>query len=804
MYGTNLNFKYNQLSSQLLSRMQVALAREGRFSYFILQLVIFESSIAADNKLTVLVNGLRAMALSSGSQKLVIGEEPDQKMRGYTVRFAKGRMLDQSGYQRAVIVKKFQTMDPCEDRAQDRFDCETELRRDLLDASFARMLGISIASRRTKMIVMEAVKEGTIVAYDYLQNLHELEYFLEHSRIWTIYQRIKYGRPDPSFFVNTEALGEEGKSGCACEDWEEWMASGRIQGRGRGKHSLRDGFGESDFALGKPFSIGADATAGGSWSFEEYADLFEAMRESVTNCNEEKTEKNARDLWTCLKQWSETSPREQRTETSLTVGEIGWIDGKVWHSISLRHQIPVAQPPQYLLTAARLRDGEWDTIVGTQVEEFTRWSIDVSSGEEVYLRSFVLSHGTRETTDFFYGCALSLARGSGVDVHSLRHVSQSGLVVDASLRTSNEQTSTIYYFAYPNSDGPAMVPPDPPGFWSLSPDPLCHDFHFQADAAEVQFCALNDRILPLLRDLGSYGFLPVSDSTDASNLPFASVTEVSEHATESTSRNGPRNDSFSFLNLLIHWRVGGIFPTQQATQGLFRPCTSAILYLDYYASSGLISLGVVEYQPRILTDCSHIVEQRGREAWLNQTTRTCAASEHDELKDCLSLLVRPSGFHGLPSSNSQEFQLRSTIATEMKLTQSGWPDRICGTQNLASGNVQHILSMGIYADERREVRLRTWCGLTETLKARELSMRSVLFIDERLDVDPQIFLLMTRTGFVAEICIHVYEEQSPNPNIYDFSDSCNLDDMFPKPPGFWTFSETLFPDGEGRRTDGFA
>lgn len=41
MYCKNFILKYNQLSSQLLSRMQVALAREGRFSYFILQLVIF-------------------------------------------------------------------------------------------------------------------------------------------------------------------------------------------------------------------------------------------------------------------------------------------------------------------------------------------------------------------------------------------------------------------------------------------------------------------------------------------------------------------------------------------------------------------------------------------------------------------------------------------------------------------------------------------------------------------------------------------------------------------------------------------
>ncbi|KZT32693.1 hypothetical protein SISSUDRAFT_1055220 [Sistotremastrum suecicum HHB10207 ss-3] len=58
------------------------------------------------------------------------------------------------------------------------------------------MLGVSIASRRTKMIVIEAgksndfteglqitVAEGTIVAYNYLQTLSGLEHILEHTQI---------------------------------------------------------------------------------------------------------------------------------------------------------------------------------------------------------------------------------------------------------------------------------------------------------------------------------------------------------------------------------------------------------------------------------------------------------------------------------------------------------------------------------------------------------------------------------------------------------------------------------------------
>lgn len=53
-------------------------------------------------------------------------------MRGYTIRFGNARMTDRAGRERAVIVKRFQTMDACEDGAQDAFDRETEIRRDLL------------------------------------------------------------------------------------------------------------------------------------------------------------------------------------------------------------------------------------------------------------------------------------------------------------------------------------------------------------------------------------------------------------------------------------------------------------------------------------------------------------------------------------------------------------------------------------------------------------------------------------------------------------------------------------------------
>lgn len=113
-------------------------------------------------------------------------------------------------------------------------------------------------------------------------------------------------------------------------------------------------------------------TGGGSESFEEHADDFERMRESVTRWNEEKTEENARDLFDGLDWWSELGEIERGTENLPTVGEIGWIEGKVWHPIPLVHHFPLALPQEYSISASRVCDGEWETIVGTQIGGFTR------------------------------------------------------------------------------------------------------------------------------------------------------------------------------------------------------------------------------------------------------------------------------------------------------------------------------------------------------------------------------------------------------------------------------------------------
>ncbi|KZS87049.1 hypothetical protein SISNIDRAFT_491398 [Sistotremastrum niveocremeum HHB9708] len=538
------------------------------------RMYMFQFSIAADTKLTKMLNRMEVMSLSADSTLPAGLEEPDEirripaenitfleeisckKMRGYTVRFGKGRMTDRAGRERAVIVKRFQTMDASEDGARDAFDAEIELRRDLLHASLARMLGVSIASRRTKIIVIEA---GTIAAFDHLQNLPGLEYFLEQTRIMC------------EFVAGYRFLGEHGGSWRG--GYQDVLLSAKdkrlcMGGLGRMDSRWEDSGRRMNEAFWR-LRDGFDWNGAGSGSFEFYADWFEQMRESVTRWSEDKTQENARDLWHWLRSWSGSGEFERGTENSRTVGEIGWIDGNGWNPIPLVHHFPLALPLQYDVSASRWRDGEWETIVGTQIGGFTRWSIDVSPGETIHLRTFVCSDRTKDMADLFYGSALSLAKDFEIEVRSLRQVYRTGFDVVASLTISNEQFSTVYYFAHPPySDGSVA---NPPGFWSLCPYPLCSDCRLHADAAKVQSHAkpfvgyerINIPAIALLRDLDSHGFLPVPTITYASDPPFASITEVSEQRASNSeekenfmiltepSKGEPPFDKSHILSLLV-------------------------------------------------------------------------------------------------------------------------------------------------------------------------------------------------------------------------------------------------------------
>ncbi|KZS90979.1 hypothetical protein SISNIDRAFT_468211 [Sistotremastrum niveocremeum HHB9708] len=433
-----------------------------------------------------------------------------------------------------------------EHRGLEEFKKELGLRGDLLNRYVGRLLGIASSDTgRTKMIVVEA---GTVAAYDYLQSLSGFEYFVEHTRIVNIKSFGVYAEltktQDTDSLGNTEGRGQEG---CVWEDWGGWMFGGRIQGGGWRKHFGGTEMVSQILSRGDTFSVNADRTGAASGSFELYAARFQQMREAVTRWSQEKTEENGRVLWNWLRWWSGSNESVQRT-SSPSVGDIGWIEGNVWHPISLVHQVPLAGPPRYSIAADRWHDGEWDAIQGTEIGGYTRWSIDVSSSEEeVNLRTFVRAYCTDDILDFFLGSARSLAKDFGIDVHPLRIVSSTGFRVDPSLAILDEQTSFVYYFAYrPNPDGSVR---DPPGFWSLCPDPPFSDCHLQVDAAHVHFHIeafieyerINNRVLSLLPDLESHGFIPVSDITYAFDPPFASITELSDqHAPDLAISERPK------------------------------------------------------------------------------------------------------------------------------------------------------------------------------------------------------------------------------------------------------------------------
>ncbi|KZS86577.1 hypothetical protein SISNIDRAFT_491830 [Sistotremastrum niveocremeum HHB9708] len=510
------------------------------------QMYIFDFTIAADNKLTALVNGMRSMSLNLEAQicRNRGWDEPDEvrripvddisfldeisciKKRGYTMRVGHAEILNSLGQPKAVIVRKFVATDTSDDGARYAFETEVGLRRELLDGAFARMIAISVASQRTKIVVVEAA-EATIIAYDYLQTLSGLDFFLAHTRIMCEfaagYRFLREHRGSWRGGYRDVLLSAKDKRLC-------------VGGLGR----MDDRWEDSGLRMNEAFwrmKDGDDAIGGGSGSFEYFANEFERMREAVTNWSKEKTRENARDLWNRLWLWSGSGEFERGTENSPSVGEIGWRDGKDWHPIPLVHQIPLAQPPKYQITASLSRDGEWETIVGTRIGEYTRWSIDVSPGEEIHLRTIVRSYRTNVIIDFFHGSALSLAREFGVDLRSLRLVSQSRFGVNASLTILDEPPSPVYYFAHPpHSEGSV---PDPPGFWSLCPYPRCSYCCLPADVAQVGFHVkpfvkyqrIDEHVLSLIQDLDAHGFLPVPDIIHASYPPFATINEVYDQQT---------------------------------------------------------------------------------------------------------------------------------------------------------------------------------------------------------------------------------------------------------------------------------
>ncbi|KZS88247.1 hypothetical protein SISNIDRAFT_470254 [Sistotremastrum niveocremeum HHB9708] len=476
------------------------------------QMYIFEFSIAADNKLTTLVNGMRSMSLRLDTQRTAVQnwDEPDEirriptehisfleevtcvKKRGYTIRIGHGKMLDPLGRQKAVII---------------------ELRRDLLHSLFARILGISVPSRRTKMIVVE---DGTVGAYDHLKGFIGLGYLTEVTRIMSEFvvrpilealsRSLTKHRQDTSSFGITEGHGQGRIGDCAWEEWEEWIAAVKIRVGECGEHFVR------------PLADGEQLRDGNDW--------FEQAREAVRKWSEEKTEDNARVLWDYLKMWSDFSETGERTENSSSTGEIGYIEGDAWHPMPLVHEFPVADPLQYYISASQRHDGEWQAIVGTLVERFTRWSFNVCSGEEIHLRTFAESYHTKEVFRVLssfrtVACPRPCGRRSFTPVRI-----QMSILLSRYLKTNPHPFITSH------------IRPIQTGLYPTRPDSgHCRLTH--SVAIEIFNLATTKSSLTYFESLE---FLPIPDITYGSDLPFASISEApDQQTTESTNVTTPNS-----------------------------------------------------------------------------------------------------------------------------------------------------------------------------------------------------------------------------------------------------------------------
>ncbi|KZT40271.1 hypothetical protein SISSUDRAFT_532010 [Sistotremastrum suecicum HHB10207 ss-3] len=96
---------------------------------------------------------------------------------GYILGLYDGHLEVSGAQRRKVLIRKYEMM---ADGSQAGFERELLVRRDMLHPNVTRLLGYSVVSQRTKMIIVEA---GTTPATSYLSSLPPLDHFFESWRL---------------------------------------------------------------------------------------------------------------------------------------------------------------------------------------------------------------------------------------------------------------------------------------------------------------------------------------------------------------------------------------------------------------------------------------------------------------------------------------------------------------------------------------------------------------------------------------------------------------------------------------------
>lgn len=113
------------------------------------------------------------------------------------------------------------------------------------------------------------------------------------------------------------------------------------------------------------------------WSFEENVRQCVLQMETLEKWSVEKTQSTARALLDALWWWSvgEHFGVEVPRQDAISVGDIEWFEDQerpVWRKLPIFTNIQLAKPPEYYITARRLRAGEWEYVTGTRLNGLTR------------------------------------------------------------------------------------------------------------------------------------------------------------------------------------------------------------------------------------------------------------------------------------------------------------------------------------------------------------------------------------------------------------------------------------------------
>ncbi|KZT40288.1 hypothetical protein SISSUDRAFT_1032102 [Sistotremastrum suecicum HHB10207 ss-3] len=311
---------------------------------------------------------------------------------GYILRLYNGHLESPGEKVRRVLIRKYEML---EDRSQGEFEREVMLRREILHPNIARLIGYSVVTSRTKMIVLDA---GVIPAFDYLRSLSQGDYFYEWLRL-------------TSELANAyEFLHDHGAS------WRGGVTDLVLTKQDNHIRIGGSGYIDSDLDASSHRLYSASRTMNEGtndyqFSYKGFKEILKWLRPGFSRVQEWRVDRTIAKTKLLLREFLNWTPIrffEEYLENSVnfSVGDIGWVEAGpgingepyVWHQARFAHRLPsVGEWWQsgYLIPVHETLE---KMIQGEFIDGFWRWRLEFPSNATLTVGS-IASHSSSKDLD---------------------------------------------------------------------------------------------------------------------------------------------------------------------------------------------------------------------------------------------------------------------------------------------------------------------------------------------------------------------------------------------------------------------